>query len=172
MYSYVRLRFSLVSFWNQLSPAETLNADLTLSIIKFLWNNPATERLIKIQLVFMCIWGLFQFSIPVMTHFLLANESQNMPSWIPMGTSTPRNSRALRSTSFQSEGTAYGIRTNVRWCTSCAAQTKMKEVIITLRTGYPGTNTRTPCVSAASQIWYWLINSSNEIRPNQAKKLE
>lgn len=48
----------------------------------------------------------------------------------------------------------------------------MNDVIKTLRTGYPGTKTKTPWESAAIQIWYWQKQSSNDILPNQANKEE
>ena len=50
----------------------------------------------------------------------------------------------FRSKSFQSLGTTYGSSFEVATLISCAAQTKMKEVTTTLRTGLLGMSTRTP----------------------------
>lgn len=99
-------------------------------------------------------------------------QDQNMPSDRATGMSTMRKMTKFRMTRRQSLGTAYGSRIWVRRCTSCDAHTNMNDVMIMLSVGKPGSSTRTPCRSAASQIWYWQTNSSNEMRPNQAKNAE
>ena len=48
------------------------------------------------------------------------------------------------SSAFPSLGTTYGSSVDVATLISCAAQTKMKEVTMTLRTGLLGMSTRTP----------------------------
>lgn len=96
-----------------------------------------------------------------------------MPSYLAMGMRMMKKAIKFRTTSFQSfGGTAYGSSTWVSRCTSCDAHTKMNETRIMLSVGKPGRSTSTPCLSAANQMWYWQMNNSYEIRPNQAKNAE
>lgn len=91
---------------------------------------------------------------------------------MPIGTKIARNNIQFRKTNFQSDGTAYGNKTCVNLCTSCETQMKINDVIMTFNTGKPGIRTNTPWVSAANHMWYWLMNNSKEILPNQANRLE
>ena len=54
------------------------------------------------------------------------------------------NIKEFLSKAFQSLGTKYGSSVDVATLISCATQTKMKEVTMTLRTGLLGMSTRTP----------------------------
>ena len=49
-------------------------------------------------------------------------------------------------------------------CNSCAAQTKIKAVTMKLSIGYPGRTVSILLVSLASQMWYWMMKSWNDVK--------
>ena len=66
----------------------------------------------------------------------------------------------LRVVYLQSVETTYFVSFRVKEWISWQQQTKINNVTKTLSTGYDVTKTRTPCVLAAIQTWYWRINIS------------
>lgn len=95
-------------------------------------------------------------------------------SWMEDKMRTPPKNAIVHASLRKRDGLSLGITTCARsvviWEISCATQTKMNVLTMMLSVGFPGMRTRMPLVSAASQMWYWQMNSSSEIFPNQAKK--
>ena len=56
-------------------------------------------------------------------------------------------------------GTKMAVNLVVSWEISWEQQTKMNVVTRMFIAGNPGIRTRSPCVSWANQMWYWLTNN-------------
>jgi hypothetical protein len=84
-------------------------------------------------------------------------------SWMEDKMRTPPKNAIVHASLRKRDGLSLGITTCARsvviWEISCATQTKMNVLTMMLSVGFPGMRTRMPLVSAASQMWYWQMNS-------------
>lgn len=93
--------------------------------------------------------------------------------WLPLANSnTVRLKSAMAAILFSRATLSLGMTTWARSLVmreiSCATQTKMKVLTMMFREGIPGIRTKIPFVSAASQMWYWHMNSwGRQTRRNQ-----
>lgn len=84
--------------------------------------------------------------------------------WLSLVSSKTRRLKSPTAPSLLSRATlSLGMITwassLVIWEISWATQTKMKVLTKMLSEGFPGIRTKIPLVSAASQMWYWHMNS-------------
>lgn len=84
--------------------------------------------------------------------------------WLPLVSSrTTRLTSPVAASLFSSATPSLGMTTWARSLVmreiSWATHTKMKVLTRMLSEGFPGISTRIPLVSAASQMWYWQMNS-------------